>query len=202
MRPRKTILLVQADEAQLGVQRFILETRGYCVVEAQDEASAMSLQELDVDLVLGYPVLNELDWPQLAERMKQAHPEIPILLVGGSEVAAANVAMCAERTCTSDLLERIRCLISRKRGLRKMVLMYGIRRARISLASAERSELPSLHSEHGQGPRGAHPAARHQAELRALHQCGEGEPRGTDAAQAAASELRGAGGLHHGAAGS
>jgi two-component system response regulator CpxR len=123
MRPRKVILLVNADEVQLGIQRFMLETRGYRVLVAHDATAALALHALGVDLVLGFPALHDLDWEVLAERMKQTQPQIPIMLRGGADIGAANVAMCDATMSTVELMERARLLIRRTRRPRKAAVL-------------------------------------------------------------------------------
>lgn len=120
MRPRKTILLVNANERELGMQRFMLTVHGYRVLLAQDATDALTLHARgDVDLVLGF-VVPGLGWGLLAEGMKQAQPNVPILLIGLRDVDAANVAWCPTQMATCELLERVRLLIRRKRGPRKV----------------------------------------------------------------------------------
>src|ERR1700744_1571587 len=50
VRPRKTILLVGVNEQSTSVQKFLLETRGYRVLLAQDGDAALALHALGVDL--------------------------------------------------------------------------------------------------------------------------------------------------------
>jgi two-component system, OmpR family, response regulator CpxR len=80
MRPRKTILLVNANERELGMQRYMLETRGYRVLTAEDAAAALALHAEGVDLVLGFADGMLAEWAALAKRMKGVEAEVPILL--------------------------------------------------------------------------------------------------------------------------
>jgi two-component system, OmpR family, response regulator CpxR len=115
------ILLVNANERELGMQRFMLTVRGFRVLTAQDATDALILHARgDVDLVLGFDAVPGLGWGLLAEGMKQAQPDVPILLIGLRDVDAANVAWCPTQMATCELLERVRLLIRRKRGPRKV----------------------------------------------------------------------------------
>lgn len=129
MRPRKTILLVDANERQLGVERFMLEVRGYRVLVAHDADAALALHALGVDLVLGFADGMLGVWASLAARMKGERPDVPILVVV-SHVRNADarfaVAPMAElvldgaATSTVQLLEWVHLRIARKRGPRRM----------------------------------------------------------------------------------
>jgi two-component system response regulator CpxR len=122
MRPRKTILVVNANEQELSLQKFMLETRGYRVLVAQDADAALALHAVGVDLVLGFQELPRDGWAYVAECMKVMHWDVPIVLIGPCDVGAANVAWCGRQMATAELLERVRLLIRRKRGPRKVVV--------------------------------------------------------------------------------
>lgn len=129
MRPRKTILVVNANEAHLGMQRFMLETRGYRVLVAYDVATALELHAPGVDLVLGFADGMLKAWAALAEQMKALRPETAILLLTKlkspnarfSLAPLADSVMDGNATSTVELLERVRLLVARKRGPRKAV---------------------------------------------------------------------------------
>lgn len=122
-RPKKTILVVHADEAQRGIWKLILQVRGYRPLLASDASSALALHDLGVGLVLGFATADAIDWAALAERMKQRDASVPILLIGGRDCGAANVALCSARMNTFELMDRVKCLIARKRGPRKLELV-------------------------------------------------------------------------------
>ena len=124
MRPKKTILLVNANEDELGVQQYMLAVRGYRVLVAHDAAAALGLAALGVDLVLGFADAMLREWAALAEGMKRDQPSVPILLVTKLEsaymrTALAPAAVTVElRTNAVELMERVRVVIQRKRGPR------------------------------------------------------------------------------------
>jgi two-component system response regulator CpxR len=131
MRPRKVILLVNEDEAQLGMQRFMLETRGYRVLTALDVTAALELHAPGVDLVLGFADGMLKAWAALAEQMKALRPETAILLLTKlkspnarfSLAPLADSVMDGNATSTVELLERVRLMVARKRGPRKAVVL-------------------------------------------------------------------------------
>jgi CheY-like chemotaxis protein len=129
MRPRKTILLVNANERQLGIERFMLEVRGYRVLVAQDGDAALALHARGVDLVLGFADGMLRAWASLAARMKDVRPEVPIVVVVSHVKTAearfavapmAELVLDGAATSTAQLLEWVHLRIRRKSGPRRM----------------------------------------------------------------------------------
>ncbi len=128
MRPKKTILCVEANEHVLSVRTFLLETRGYRVLAARCSEDALDLlgQNLpgSIDLLLSDLLLPGVDGNELVRRAKYKHPGLPAILLSGT-VNAADRACCADvflpkkDSSPADMLERIRVLVARKRGPRK-----------------------------------------------------------------------------------
>ena len=128
MRPKKTILCVEANEHALSVRTFLLQTRGYRVLSARcsDEALDLLGQNLpgSIDLLLSDLLLPGVDGNELVRRAKSKHPGLPAILLSGT-VNAADRASCADvflpknASSPADMLERIRVLVARKRGPRK-----------------------------------------------------------------------------------
>ena len=130
MRPRKTILCVEANEQILSIRKFLLETRGYRVLAMGCAAEALghlsNAQQGSVDLLMSDVTLPQMDGNELVRRAKQMHPGLPTLLVSGTVVnaerAAAADAFLPKGACTpAEVLDRIRVLVARKRGPRKQV---------------------------------------------------------------------------------
>lgn len=130
MRPRKTILCVEANEQILSIRKFLLETRGYRVLAVRCAAEALghlsNAQQGSIDLLMSDVTLPQMDGNELVRRAKQMHPGLPALLVSGTVVnaerAAAADAFLPKGACTpAEILERIRMLVARKRGPRKQV---------------------------------------------------------------------------------
>ena len=130
MRPRKTILCVEDNEQLLSVRKFMLETRGYRVVAMTNGPEALeylrSAMQGSVDLLLSDLILPQMDGNELVRRAKELHPLLPTLLTSGTvtsfDRAASADAFLPKGACTpSEMLDRIRILVARKRGPRKQV---------------------------------------------------------------------------------
>lgn len=83
---RETILVVEDEPATLKISRILLESWGYCVLEAHSAFEAIELFEShlrDVRLVLSDVVMPGMSGPELCERLKARKPEVRILLMSG-----------------------------------------------------------------------------------------------------------------------
>jgi two-component system, OmpR family, response regulator CpxR len=125
MRPKKTILCVDDNEQALSVRKFMLETRGYRVLAMQVPEEAIEVfRQGGIDLVLSDLTMPRMDGNELARRMKEIMPEVPILLMSGS-VRAYERATCGDGflpkgACSPlDVLDRVRMMLARKRGPKK-----------------------------------------------------------------------------------
>ena len=112
MRPRKLILLVDANEQTLSQRAFLLETRGYRVVKAESSQSALDILARmaphTLDLLIADLMLPEMDGDDLVRRAKQLHPALQSLIVSSADLQSAAL-----------LLDRVRALAARKRGPKK-----------------------------------------------------------------------------------
>jgi two-component system, OmpR family, response regulator CpxR len=125
MRPKKTILCVDDNEQALSVRKFMLETRGYRILASLVPEEAIEVfRQGGIDLVLSDLTMPQMDGNELARRMKEITPDVPILLVSGS-VKAYERATCGDCflpkwACSPlDVLERVRMMLARKRGPKK-----------------------------------------------------------------------------------
>ncbi len=125
MRPKKTILCVDDNEQALSVRKFMLETRGYRVLATLVPEEAIEVfRQGGIDLVLSDLTMPRMDGNELARRMKEITPEVPILLMSDS-VKAYERATCGDcflpkGACSPlDVLERVRMMLARKRGPKK-----------------------------------------------------------------------------------
>ena len=122
MRPKKVILLVDGNEQALSVRKFMLETRGYRVAEAQSASAALDrFAQGGIDLVLSDLQLPGMDGNEMVRRMKADSPETPTLLVSATvrefDRAAAAAAFLPKGAATpNELMDRVRTLLVRKRG--------------------------------------------------------------------------------------
>jgi two-component system, OmpR family, response regulator CpxR len=128
MRPKKTILCVDHNEQALAVRKFMLETRGYRVLTAVSGHDALEVfRSGGIDLVLGELVMPQMDGNEMVRRMKDCSPEVPTILVSATvkafERANSADAFLPKGACTPvEVLERIRVMIARKRGPRKVLV--------------------------------------------------------------------------------
>ncbi len=128
MRPKKTILCVDDNEAILSVRTFLLETRGYRVLTAQTPHDALQLIERSlpgaIDLLLCDLLMPEMDGNEVVRRAKQLHPGLPAIIVSGTvnsfdRALAADVFLPKGAASPAEMIERIRILVARKRGPKK-----------------------------------------------------------------------------------
>jgi CheY-like chemotaxis protein len=130
MRPKKTILCVDDNEQILSVRTFLLETRGYRVIALTSPLDALetiagSLPG-SLDLLLCDLLMPQMDGNELVGRAKQLHPALPAMIVSGTvtgyaRAGRADVFLPKGACSPAELLERVRVLVARKRGPRKVV---------------------------------------------------------------------------------
>ncbi len=122
MRPKKVILLVDGNEQALSVRKFMLETRGYRVVDsANGQAALERFGEGGIDLVVSDLLLPGMDGNELVRRIKAEAPEMPALLLSSSvkdfaRASAADAFLPKGAVTPTEMVERIRMLLVRKRG--------------------------------------------------------------------------------------
>jgi len=127
MRPKKTILCIDDNEQSLSIRKFMLETRGYRVLSCNNANEALKrFREGGIDLVLTDLVMPEMDGSELIRRLKQISPETPAILFSG-KIKVYEKDICADVFlpkgvyAPTELLERIRLLMVKKRGPKKVV---------------------------------------------------------------------------------
>jgi len=126
MRPKKTILCVDDNEQALAVRKFLLETRGYRVLPARSAEEALEhFRRGGIDLVLGDLIMPQMDGNEMVRRMKEIAPEVPAILISGSvknfeRANRADAFLPKGASTPGEMLERIRVMIARKRGPRKV----------------------------------------------------------------------------------
>ncbi len=126
MRPKKTILCVDDNEQALAVRKFLLETRGgYRIVAACNGKEAVErFRQGGIDLVLSDLVMPHMNGNDMVRRMKEIAPEVPMILISGSVKLFdhgnyADAFLPKGSSSPSEMLERIRVMIARKRGPKK-----------------------------------------------------------------------------------
>ncbi len=130
MRPRKVILLVDGNEQALSVRKFMLETRGYRVVQACGAHEALErFAGGGIDLVVSDLLLPGMDGNEMVRRMKAETPEVPAMLLSSTvkefaRAAAADVFLPKGAATPTELVERVRVLMVRKRGPKRAVAAH------------------------------------------------------------------------------
>ena len=105
----------------------MLETRGYRVLAYSNPQEAMDrFAQGGVDLVLTDLVMPGLDGSKLIENVKFISPATPAILLSGKvkiyeRETGADVFLAKGMYAPADLLERIRLLLVRKRGPKRMI---------------------------------------------------------------------------------
>jgi CheY-like chemotaxis protein len=126
MKPKRTILSVDDNEQSLSYRKVMLETRGYRVVSYARGDEALERFKLGgIDLVVADMAMPGLDGPQLIAAVKQLAPQVPAILISGKShvydhESQADVFLARGMYVPADLLERIRLLLVRKRGPKRM----------------------------------------------------------------------------------
>ncbi len=130
MRPKKTILCVDDNEQALSVRTFLLETRGYRVIPALSSQHALEVVERSIpgsiDLLLCDLLMPQMDGNELVRRAKQLHPSLPSMIVSGTvstfdRALHADVFLPKGASSAAEMIERIRVLVARKRGPKKVI---------------------------------------------------------------------------------
>jgi two-component system, OmpR family, response regulator CpxR len=130
MRPKKIILCVDDNEQTLAIRTFLLETRGYRVLNAQRGSDALEIiagiAPGSLDLLLCDLIMPQMDGNELIRRARELHPALPTLMVSGTvnsldRGSNADVFLPKGASSPVELLERVRVLVARKRGPKKAV---------------------------------------------------------------------------------
>ncbi len=128
MKPKKTILCVDDNEQSLSIRKVMLETRGYRVVTSNNGSEALEIfRRGGIDLVLTDLIMPGLDGTALVEKIKQVSPHTPAILFSGKikvyeRDTRADIFLPKGMYAPIELLERIRMLLVRKRGPKRVVM--------------------------------------------------------------------------------
>lgn len=89
-RGSETILLVEADPETRKLAVFMLQKRGYTVIEARSTAEALQLCEsanVRADLLLTEILLPRMSGPDLAAQLIALQPELRVLYMSSADYA-------------------------------------------------------------------------------------------------------------------
>jgi CheY-like chemotaxis protein len=126
MKPKRTILCVDDNDQSLSHRKIVLETRGYRVASfTRGEEALHRFLQGGVDLVIADMAMPGLDGPQLIARIKEASPHTPAILISSKvriydHDSRADVFLTKGMYSPADLLERVRQLLVRKRGPKRL----------------------------------------------------------------------------------
>jgi CheY-like chemotaxis protein len=83
-QPKIVILCVDDEENPLILRKLVLQKAGYDVVTANSGRKALEvLQSQPIDLVLSDLLMPGMTGTELARRIKDLHPKLPVVLVSG-----------------------------------------------------------------------------------------------------------------------
>lgn len=126
MKPKRTILCVDENEQSLSHRKIVLETRGYRVVAfSRGEDAWLRFLEGGVDLVIADMAMPGIDGPRLIAKIKEASAATPAILIANKvrnfdHDSQADVFLTKGMYTPADLLERVRLLLTRKRGPKRL----------------------------------------------------------------------------------
>lgn len=126
MKPKRTILCVDDNEQSLSYRKIMLETRGYRVASySHGEEALERFKQGGIDLVVTDISMPGTDGPQLIAAVKHMSPQTPAILISSKartydHDSQADVFLARGMYAPADLLERIRLLLVRKRGPKRM----------------------------------------------------------------------------------
>ncbi|MGA2387494.1 MAG: response regulator [Candidatus Sulfotelmatobacter sp.] len=126
MKPKRTILCVDDNEQSLSSRKIMLETRGYRVASySRGEDALERFRQGGIDLVVSDMAMPGMDGPKLIAAIKDISPKIPAILISSKvrvydHDSQADVFLARGMYAPADLLERIRLLLVRKRGPKRM----------------------------------------------------------------------------------
>jgi two-component system response regulator CpxR len=126
MKPKRTILCVDDNEPSLSHRKIVLETRGYKVATfTRGEDALARFAQGGIDLVIADMAMPGLDGPQLIAKIKDLSPQTPAILISSKvriydHDSKADVFLTKGMYAPADLLERVRLLLVRKRGPKRL----------------------------------------------------------------------------------
>jgi two-component system response regulator CpxR len=138
MRPKRTILCVDDNEQALSIRKLMLETRGYRVLACTSGQQALDVfMQGGVDLVLSDLQMPGLDGAQLVDKIKDISACTPAILFSGKtrfyeKDTRADLFLPKGMYAPIELLERIRVMLVKKRGPKRLTPAEPVR---MSIAS-------------------------------------------------------------------
>ena len=110
IRHREPILVVDDNSAILTLVRDLLEVEGYAVFIAGDAEAAIKLYQdhrSAVALLLTDVVMPNMNGLELADHILRLEPQMPVLLMSGTEGASGGFGCIAKPFAPADLIGRV-----------------------------------------------------------------------------------------------
>jgi len=126
MRPKRTILCVDDNEQALSIRKLMLETRGYRVLACSNGHQALeAFRQGGVDLVLSDLQMPGLDGAELVSKIKDLSATTPAIIFSGKtrfyeKETRADLFLPKGMYAPIELLERIRVMLVKKRGPKRL----------------------------------------------------------------------------------
>ena len=126
MRPKRTILCVDDNEQALSIRKLMLETRGYRVVACSNGYQALeAFRQGGVDLVLSDLQMPGIDGAELVGKIKDLSAATPAIIFSGKtrfyeKETRADLFLPKGMYAPIELLERIRVMLVKKRGPKRL----------------------------------------------------------------------------------
>ena len=118
LRPRRLLVVDDEEDARRSMTRM-LESRGFEVVVAGSGQVALDLltEALDVDVVLSDVAMPGVTGPELARRLREFRPDLPVVLLTGYgahlvDGLPADVPLLAKPLVIDDLVDTLSGLLS------------------------------------------------------------------------------------------
>jgi|SRR5579859_1927411 len=133
MRPKRTILCVDDNEQALSIRKLMLETRGYRVLACTNGQQALeAFKQGGVDLVLSDFQMPGLDGAGLVQKIKEISASTPAILFSGKirayeQDTHADIFLPKGMYAPIELLERIRIMLVKKRGPKRLAAPAPVR---------------------------------------------------------------------------
>jgi CheY-like chemotaxis protein len=140
MKPKRTILCVDDNEQSLSHRKIMLETRGYRVANfTRGEDALARFAQGGIDLVIADMAMPGLDGTQLIATIKELSPSTPAILISSKvrlydHDSKADVFLTKGMYVPADLLERVRVLLVRKRGPKRLQQRHAVMAQRVGIA--------------------------------------------------------------------
>jgi DNA-binding response OmpR family regulator len=125
MRPRKVVVVMDANEQQLRIRCFLLEVRGFRAIPAGSPSAALEAiaEHRPAALVVEF-LPPEYRGSELARRAKAIDCELKVIFVSRViaecvDIDCVDTFLGAKQCAPVEILEKLRILACRKRGPKK-----------------------------------------------------------------------------------